>query len=823
MNKILKSIVVLVLLVTVFLFGRISTNITYASDNVSIIDSNKVVFVNNDQTKDYRGKNYNFGNIEINKLLNMDKYKKNKLELVNSLEANHGLDKGDYGAAIVIPSNFTESVLSINNDISSKSVMTYEISDTLSSENQNEMIELVNSIIESIKADISYMYVYAIFDSLHTSQSGVNTVASNMKNVYGFTDSLESVDIFNDYEYEIKEYGDYDLSEIDLTDQEKEYVNTISGYVNEIDDSITKTQEDVKISNQDFEKYLISKGDDLNGFMVNLEKKMSHYSNLVPQEMRKIRVYNNELDSIDLLVELNLLKSISNHEIDNLNKSLSDNFNYSQKELKGLLDLYDIIYKLPEVDYDKISNINNNNNTIHDKNEDIVGSEIYNNISSYLKSSNEIKACVITKNIDQSTCLNNNLIDLGETNKKINQQIDDFQNKFNNNFLTIVEEIKKINSDSTYSEENLVKKIKEINNNIVVNIYKDTSSAYTKIENDVKSIIGILNEYNNVKKELKDSVLTKDEATQMRNIIVKDEEDIDSEDLSKVVKICGKKDSTDISCDIVENYKNIKKGILGVENALQPEIKKVDNQNVEYLNGSCANPMSVAYVYEGWECVEGTNKGLEKKLIDQNKNIQEINNTLTDFGLLSDEQLKDISDIIKSIKTIEVDKNEYVKVDYEKVDSSPYKENLGNISKSVQEEYNEVEAANNEIYEGMYDTYMENFDSYQEYIDNVSKDTTYEDMIKDFTGDENKRQEESLVYLEELSNLMPNSLTEDLPNKNIYNHIANPINYLSVDKKIEDSDVIKEDKVSINWYYVLLVLILFIIISTVFIVIKKVD
>ncbi len=832
MSKILKVIIVVILLFFGFLFGMISTKITYASDNASIINSEKIVFINNDQRKNYNDKNYNFGNIEINKLKNVDEYKRNKIEIVNALEANHGLDSGDYGAAITIPSNFTESILSINDDITSTSTITYEISDTLSKENKNKMLQVVNSIIDSIKGDISYMYVYAIFDSLHTSQSGVNTVISNMRSVYDFMSSLESIDVFNKYDYEIKEYEDQDLSEVDLTDEEKEYVDTINEYVEKIDDSVVRMEEDIKISNTDFIDYLIDTNENLDTQMENLEEQMLSYENFVSDEMDKIEENTNKLNSIDLQPELKLINNISKNEINKLNSLLSVEFDQEDRELKDLLELNTNINDLTGLSLNfngEIKRIQDNAQIIHDKNEELMGLDFTKNISSYLETTNKLEECL--ENEKNKDCLNDNFKDLDELNLSINEEIDSFQNKLNSKYKNIESEINKTTKDGNYNKENIKKEIKIVDKDTVLSIYNDISNAYLEIKKDINSLIDNNSQfkkgYDDIKETLDNySSLSNEEINKINTIVSKDEGDINTNDLNEIESICYGKYDSEISCSIIKNYIDTKDKVLSVTNALEPEKNKVIDNKVEYLNGTCANPMSIAYVYEGWNCIENNTlthyRGINKKESNQTDKINTISDSLSNLEVISQGSLDDIGKIISNISAIEIELDKYEEVDYKKVDSSPYKKNIRQISKNVKEESAEVEDRNNEIYAGMDENYQKNFDSYQKYIENVSNDTTYEDMIKGFEGEEDKRQEKNLIYLKELTNLMPNSSTKGLPNKNIYNHIADPLSYINMETN-NDTNNIKKSESNINWFYVFIILILLIGIVVVIIVLKKVD
>lgn len=812
MKKIFKISALVVVLMIGFIVGRVSSSNDSNNVKVGLTDTNKIVFINNDQSMKYNKGIYNYGNIEINKISDMSNYKSNKLNTVNTFEASNGLSQGEYAAAITIPSNFTESVLSINKGISSNSTITYEISDAISPKKQNEILEKVNSIVNDIKADISYMYIYGIFDSLHTSQAGAETVMSNMGAIYEFTKTLEDVNVFSEYDYDLEEIEDHELEQIDLTQQEQGYVDTINSYVGEVDNSVTLLQENIEINNQDFMKYLLSVNGDMDALLKDLESKVTGYEGAVKDEVKTMNGFTKSLSEVSLENEFDLVGDILEKERSNLTQTLSDEYDTNKMQTLDILKIFGDISSLAGSSSnfsDAINQIQNSENIINNQNNELKKV----NFSKYVSTINSIDECLNSSS--KNTCLADN----HQTLKNIKSDIDNEVLNFNDNFNKIDTELSNLESGSSSSDQNLLNYINEVKSSVPVSAYETMSEEYGTISGSVNKIDSE-NQIttNSIEKLEKMVTLSDTEIGDLNEILNKDE--ISESEKDFIEDVC--KDKTDMPCNVITNYQTTEKTLLKVDNALKTD--DVDESQIEWVDDTCDKPLSIAYVYNGWDCTDrstATHHGVNAKLKNQNFNIGNLNKSLERVDFISGLALENMTETINLINEIEVDYDEYKKAEYEDVDEAPYVSNIKDISQSVKEEYNKVEESNNKIYEGIYDTYMENFDSYQEYIDDVSSDTTYEDMIGKFKGEEGKRQNQTKSYLEELSELMKNSLTEGLPNRNIYNHIVNPLKSASVEAEKSEEVTEKSIDFHINWLYIIIISTLFIATAAIIFIVKK--
>ncbi|MCF0226386.1 MAG: ABC transporter permease [Methanobrevibacter sp.] len=99
-------------------------------------------FVNNDADATYNGQTINFGNSIVDELKNDNNF---TWEFVSEEDARDGVKSGKYYAALIIPENFTKSVLSIQSQNPTQGQITYLV---------NEKTSTVASIMTGEAADI---------------------------------------------------------------------------------------------------------------------------------------------------------------------------------------------------------------------------------------------------------------------------------------------------------------------------------------------------------------------------------------------------------------------------------------------------------------------------------------------------------------------------------------------------------------------------------------------------------------------------------------------------------------------------------------------
>lgn len=132
-----------------------------------------------------------------------DNYKTTSLE-----EAKSGLEQGSYGAYIIIPSSFSESVDSINH-IPQKAVFEYKLSPMLSVQAREDMIYEITNFSKSISTNVSYVYLDAILSEVHSVQDGAGTILGNDSAEYTALTEVSADYLISQIEFsELKEQND---------------------------------------------------------------------------------------------------------------------------------------------------------------------------------------------------------------------------------------------------------------------------------------------------------------------------------------------------------------------------------------------------------------------------------------------------------------------------------------------------------------------------------------------------------------------------------------------------------------------------------------
>lgn len=93
-------------------------------------------------------------------------------------EAKDGMKKDLYGAYIIIPSTFSTAVDSINGT-PQKAVFEYQINPHLEGQDRDNMIYELTAFQDSIRNNVSYVFLDAILKEVHNVQDGSMTILAN--------------------------------------------------------------------------------------------------------------------------------------------------------------------------------------------------------------------------------------------------------------------------------------------------------------------------------------------------------------------------------------------------------------------------------------------------------------------------------------------------------------------------------------------------------------------------------------------------------------------------------------------------------------------
>lgn len=249
-----RKIGYLVIIILAFVLGM-QVDINFETSQ--IVNSDDIAIVNNDQRIDYMDQSLKFGDEVIKQIEYMDT--DYNYTVVSSAEASQGLVSGKYAAVITIPSNLTTSVLSINTETPVATTINYELNSRLTNKSKQKVENELNTILGSSQNNLTYMYVYSIFDSLHDTQEGIETVTENDKPVYEFLEQLLEINVVTNHEYELEENNSDSFSEINLSEQLTEFNQIITNYKQDIQEVISvykvENSESSQIINGQISKY----------------------------------------------------------------------------------------------------------------------------------------------------------------------------------------------------------------------------------------------------------------------------------------------------------------------------------------------------------------------------------------------------------------------------------------------------------------------------------------------------------------------------------------------------------------------------------------
>lgn len=93
-------------------------------------------------------------------------------------DARQGYATGIYASYVVIPANFSRSVVSLN-DTPVRAEITYAINNELQQDVKEQVIYDVLEMASNLDDNVSYMYIHSVLDDLHTAQDEADTIMGN--------------------------------------------------------------------------------------------------------------------------------------------------------------------------------------------------------------------------------------------------------------------------------------------------------------------------------------------------------------------------------------------------------------------------------------------------------------------------------------------------------------------------------------------------------------------------------------------------------------------------------------------------------------------
>lgn len=233
---IMQALIFIVFIAATYLCGVYSTKYKQnQEDNKSTITT--VAVVNADQGVMVDGELTNYASDLI-------AFPDINFTTVSLNEAQEGVAEGRYAAYILIPTTFSQSIVSINGE-PKKAEVTYEISANLREDAKIKVVNDVHNFLLNLNTNISYVYVDAILEEVHAVQDGSVTVMKNDTADMEAIVSVEESDLIEDIAFDPLKIPETEIEYMDLSDDYEE-VNTA------VEDIYTTYQENMEDAETEF-------------------------------------------------------------------------------------------------------------------------------------------------------------------------------------------------------------------------------------------------------------------------------------------------------------------------------------------------------------------------------------------------------------------------------------------------------------------------------------------------------------------------------------------------------------------------------------------
>ncbi|MBL1230566.1 type VII secretion protein EsaA [Enterococcus sp. BWB1-3] len=177
---ILKAVWILLVLLILLLFINKKFS-TVSSNNEKETVRLNIALVNEDQGVTSNHKLYQLGSDYVKKV---EKETTHDWYTVARGTGENGLKNGSYHLLIIIPSNFSEKLLDLDNPSPEKLRLNYKVNGDGNSTFENESKRIGQQIVNELSKQLVDMYVVSIIDNLYTAQK-------NIEKVYGSEQDLE--------------------------------------------------------------------------------------------------------------------------------------------------------------------------------------------------------------------------------------------------------------------------------------------------------------------------------------------------------------------------------------------------------------------------------------------------------------------------------------------------------------------------------------------------------------------------------------------------------------------------------------------------------
>lgn len=782
MKKILLSIMIIVFVLGSYIAGFYYCKQQVIKGNNRIVekDIDRIAVVNLDE-----GINSKNGKLVYsNQFL---KYTKN-YNNIGLNEAQKGIEDDRYAAYIIIPSNFSYCIESINST-PQKVKVEYIINPNLTDKNRLDVEKELGEFKEILSSNAACVYLSSILNEFHNVQDSASVIMEHDDKDLNNIQNILPDEIFMMIDFsEIKECENK-IENVDLTSYINENSTEVENITSTIDNGLATAEKEYQKINQQYYK-------DVSLKMTDLKDIISDYNPLKDDDGND--VYQDGVDNLDNLIDEHNSKVGLENDIDiegikktiydvakeNVTEVLDETQQNADKQLKGIQDKNIRIIKEEKTDF--------NNKTLEFYNK--YNGNIEGKISEYTKSSQAINE-EIGKSFDLLNTIRDKRkeIDKSEKNNYTKEEVLNYIEQIaNGNFEEIKKEIESDESDN-FDKTKLYKYIDfiEVKN---IEILKEQVTALR-----TSATTG----FDSIRKLSEDKIPQLTDADfmlpEVKEIYIKpnDEDNGGAADTSDN-EIVETEATNDVTEEVIDSTEEIKEEKVSIDVADNIDIEKKINESVqkqdEYIQ-NFASEVNGEYEISQIDIKDIIHEQIVGKIEEENEKRQlKYSVTKEEFETKVDEY---------DIQITGFNPFKYIK----KEDIKKHKVALsGNIT-ALEKAMNNKNAEYLKFVNQVYQTANENISILQKDMQ-TANDTSKKklnDVITKLKKDKKTISEEDDEILESFSKKLAYSRLGSLENTKVYKFIASPIESLS---KIEGKKTSENEKnetlLQLNYKWIIL-------------------
>lgn len=238
---------VLTLLIGILLLGGgyFLGNIQSVSAKEEISDK-KIALVNQDIAVTYQGKKVRYSDSTVRE---MTAGREHEWEIVSEVKAEKGMENNDYAAIVKIPSNYSQSIISIGNKMPNKAEIRYTLNTKLTETQNYKMKYYFENVFFNVNKNLNYTYTYGIFEGIHDAQAKMKKLETNNQKPLKYMEEISDINLLDGHEYKLKDNNEDKFSQIDITKQIAENEKIYKDYNKEINNNVDKYEGEYKEAN----------------------------------------------------------------------------------------------------------------------------------------------------------------------------------------------------------------------------------------------------------------------------------------------------------------------------------------------------------------------------------------------------------------------------------------------------------------------------------------------------------------------------------------------------------------------------------------------